>query len=428
MNARRLATLAGSLLLAILVGCGKHGKPAPGGGDDRPPSKVNLQRSVQLAQAERRGLVYSVETVGWLEAEGQTDVGAGVTGIVDEVLFREGDQVTPKTILIKVDQRRYEAALKLAEANEQRAQANLALAKDLARRAQQAGAGASAEEKAKTGLALGIAEAELLANKASLDLAKNNLDRSQVRAPYPGRINQRRITPGTYVEEKTVIATMADLTRIRLVGWVPETAAPVVRELLAQQEARLKAVRATLPLGGWLAGPQPWLGLTASAVVALDQHPSGFDPEFTLPAFPQRSFVGRIFYLSTVANPDTHMFECKAEVISAANDAELRPGFTARIRVPLRSNPNACIIPEESVRATERGNIAFEPVQRPGRDGKPEWIARVCPVDVGFRAPGWVEVRHGLVPGQWIVQRGAESLENGTPIRFSPEELAQLGK
>src|SRR5262249_55105996 len=174
-------------------------------------------------------------------------------------------------------------------------------------------------------------------------------DRSQVRAPYPGRINQRRITPGTYVEEKTVIATMADLTRIRLVGWVPETAAPVVRELLAQQDARLKAARVSFPVGGWRGGPQPWLGLTAIAFVAQHQVPAGFDPEFTLPAFPQRAFRGRIFYLSTVANPDTHMFECKAEVTSAASDIELRPGFTARIRVPLQSNPNACVVPEESV-------------------------------------------------------------------------------
>jgi multidrug efflux system membrane fusion protein len=403
----------------ILSGCARHGKPAPQGGDERPPAKVNLQRNVQLARAERRTLVSTVKTVGWLEAEGQTEIAAGVAGIVDEVHFREGDRVDPSKVLVKIDQRRYDNALKLAEANEQRAQATLALAKDIARRTQQAGAGVSAEEKAKAALALGVAEAELLASQASLELARNHFQKSQLRAPYAGWINQRRVTPGTYLEEKTVIATMADLSRIRLVGWVPETAAPTVRELLARQEARLESIRTALLLGGWLgSGAAPWPPAAAQLLFDSNDLPTGYDPEFTLPAFPHRSFRARIFYLSTVANPDTHMFECKAEVIAPGNDLELRPGFSARIRFPLESNPNACVVPEEAIRATERGFIAFEPVQSIGRDGQLEWIARARPLELGFRSPGWVEVRKGLVPGQWIVQRGAEALENGTPIRF----------
>jgi multidrug efflux pump subunit AcrA (membrane-fusion protein) len=119
------------------------------------------------------------------------------------------------------------------------------------------------------------------------------------------------------------------------------------------------------------------------------------------------------------------MFECKAEVLAPANDSELRPGFTARIRIPLRTNADACIVPEESIRATERGFIAFVPVVGPGRDGKTEWLARAVPLELGFRSPGWVEVRAGLAPGQLLVRRGAEALEDGTPIRFSESDLQE---
>src|SRR4051794_34043377 len=98
------AALVGLALLTSATGCGRHGKAAPQGGDDRPPSKINLKRSVDLTQAERRGLVYFVEAVGVLEAEAQTEIAAGVSGLVDEVLFREGDSVTPDTVLVKVDQ------------------------------------------------------------------------------------------------------------------------------------------------------------------------------------------------------------------------------------------------------------------------------------------------------------------------------------
>ena len=112
------------------------------------------------------------------------------------------------------------------------------------------------------------------------------------------------------------------------------------------------------------------------------------------------------------------MFECKAEIDLGAPGAELRPGYTARIRVPLRSNANAVVVPEEAVRASERGFIAFTPVQRTGRDGRLEWIARAVMLEPGYRSPGWVEVRLGIEPGQLIVRRGDEALQDGTPIQF----------
>lgn len=408
-----------SILLAV-VGCSRSALEAPTGGSAVPPSKTNLKRHVEVFAAPQKTLVYYVETVGVLEPEGQTEIAAGVAGVVDEVLFREGDEVTPQTVLVRVDQRRYIAAMKVAEANVQRAMANLALARDLERRALQAGAGASLEEKAKARLALNIAEAELQSAQAALDLARHNLDRSQVRAPYAGRINQRRVTSGTYLEERTVIATLADLSRIRLVGWVPETAAPQLRELMNQQEQRLTILKTTLPLGGWLSSP--FAGLALLAQVQRGIIPSGYDPEFTLLAFPQQTFTARIFYMSTVANPDTHMFEWKAEVDVQGEGAKLRPGYTARIRIPLRSNPEAVVVPEEAVRATERGFVVFVPVMRTGRDGQSEWIARARTLDLGHRSPGWVEVRRGLAPGELLVRRGAEALEDGTPIRFEKRD------
>jgi hypothetical protein len=205
-----------------------------------------------------------------------------------------------------------------------------------------------------------------------------------------------------------------------------------------------------------------WPTLLAQHLVRRDAVPSGFDPEFELLALPGATFHARIFYMSTVANPDTHMFEAKAEVLGlsgdmirpmvpdlpkvAANNGKdalaqvtipppasqpkaptdkhaagtpFWPGFTAKIRFPLKSNPQACVVPEESVRASERGFIAFVPVEEKGRDGKSDWIARARTLELGFRADGWVEVRRGLSAGEWLVRRGAEALEDGTPITFA---------
>src|SRR5262249_1414349 len=101
-----------------------------------------------------------------------------------------------------------------------------------------------------------------------------------------------------------------------------------------------------------------------------------------------------------------------------ALNIDLRPGFNAQIRLPIRSNPNACVIPEEAVRATERGFIAFVPVERLDKEGNKEWVAQARVLDLGFRAPGWVEVREGIQPGELIVRRGAEALTDGTPLNI----------
>ena len=68
----------------------------------------------------------TVDTVGYLDAEGQTDVAAGVSGIVEEVYFREGDWVEKdRTLLARIEPKKYEAMLAQAEANLKRAEASV---------------------------------------------------------------------------------------------------------------------------------------------------------------------------------------------------------------------------------------------------------------------------------------------------------------
>jgi RND family efflux transporter MFP subunit len=420
-----------ALLLALGAGagCNRHSTPAPKGGADVKPGRVVLQRNVELAPVERRSLTTNVETVGVLEAEGQPDIAAGVSGIVDEVLFREGDEVTPETVLVKVDQVRYTSEEATARSNVERTQAALNLARDLSERAERAGRGVAEEEKVKLRGSVRVLEAELRGAQAALTKAQNNLTKSRVKAPYPGRINKRMVTRGSYLEDKTVIATMADLSQIRLAGFVPEIAAPQVSKLLAEQPRRLEAVRTTMPFLGFGDPWGAWGTLAGAHLRQTDYVVSGYDPEFKLLAVPGATFHGRLFYMSTVAQPDTHMFEAKAQVLGWKPEAlqsgkgrlDLRPGFTAQIRFVLQSDPNALVVPEEAIRATERGFVVFVPVEQRREDGKTEWVVKMRTVQLGYRAEGWVEVRDGLQLGEQVVRRGAEALEDGTPVRFAPQ-------
>jgi multidrug efflux system membrane fusion protein len=139
-----------------------------------------------------------------------------------------------------------------------------------------------------------------------------------------------------------------------------------------------------------------------------------------LATLPQKKFQARVFYLSTVADPQTHMFECKAEITEP--DSEMKPGLFARVQITTDQHRDACVIPEVSVRASERGFVAFVPEQKTTADGKPSWVASARQLQIGFRQPGFVEVLAGVQPGEQVVTRGAEALEEGTPIDFPREE------
>src|SRR5262249_44727193 len=126
---RALSLLAAVCLAALplaLGGCAKQGHGAPQGGSTVTPAHAKLTRNVELAQASQEKLACAVEPAGYLDAEGQTDVAAGVSGIVEEVLFREGDWVEKdQTLLARIEPKKYEAMLAQAEANLKRAEANV---------------------------------------------------------------------------------------------------------------------------------------------------------------------------------------------------------------------------------------------------------------------------------------------------------------
>src|SRR5262249_6850845 len=121
-----------------------------------------------------------------------------------------------------------------AETRAEEASKNLALAK-------RNWGSLSEAEKLQRESADAVAKSELSAAKAALDRALYNQRRSQLMAPYRGRINKRMVTKGSYVEDKSVIATMADLSRLRLTTFIPESATATVRELMDRRERCLRA-------------------------------------------------------------------------------------------------------------------------------------------------------------------------------------------
>src|SRR5262249_28878682 len=101
--------------------------------------------------------------------------------------------------------------------------------------------------------------------------------------------------------------------------------------------------------------------------------------------------------------------------------------FTAKIKCPLPGRPSSLIIPEEAVKASERGFIAYRPRAVTNKDSGVDYFAEAVPLELGQRGKGYVEVLQGLREGDWVVSKGAEALGNGPALEIPEGQVKQLG-
>jgi multidrug efflux pump subunit AcrA (membrane-fusion protein) len=125
---------------------------------------------VRVAPVVVQELVYQIKALGSLEAEEMVHVTAEVEGAVVEVHFHEGDRVSQKTVLARIDPERYRVELERAKAALDQTKAELGRAQaDLKRREELAAAELVAAEEmtrsrgenARLGAAVEVSQAAL---------------------------------------------------------------------------------------------------------------------------------------------------------------------------------------------------------------------------------------------------------------------------
>ena len=350
--------LAVALASLTLNGCGRTEGTARGRAGGGPRAL-----RVRTAPVVTKDVVYRVSALGSLEADELVQVTSEVEGALTEVRFREGDRVTPETVLARIDPERHRLEAARAEATYQRAVADRERAfADLKRREQLAREELVAvEELNRSSRETDRLAAEAAAAKAALDIALQNARRSDVRPPRAGVINTRSVDTGQFVRVGTVLATLVDVSRLRLRFKVSEA------ESLKVQDGQVVS--------------------------------------FRVAAVGERDFQARIYHVGDVADAATRQVEVLAWV---KNPGVLKPGFFAEVALATQAHAGARVVPESAVQASERGFVAYVV-----RDGK----AQLRPVTIGLRAGGsTVEILSGLEPGEAVVTEGSDSLADGSVV------------
>ncbi len=149
--------------------------------------------------------------IGHVEAIKSVNLKPQITGTIKQVLFQEGSLVNEGDLLFIIDPRRYVANAELRQAELDSAKANLVRAerdyhrqKSLSKQNYASKATLDTSESAYLQAKAAVAQAE-----ASLELAKIDLDHTEIKAPITGYIGKALVTEGNYIS-----STAQDLAKI----------------------------------------------------------------------------------------------------------------------------------------------------------------------------------------------------------------------
>jgi HlyD family secretion protein len=155
----------------------------------------------------------------------QVDISFRIAGKVAQLMFEEGDFVQKDALLAVLDKSPYDSQLGQAEANFAQVKANLENANILlCRRNQAIGFGGVSREDVDNALTSSAQlQASLDAAAAALQIAKDNMNFTEVRAPTDGVILSRIREPGSVVNPSEPVYTLSVSSPVWIRAYVDET-------------------------------------------------------------------------------------------------------------------------------------------------------------------------------------------------------------
>jgi len=329
----------------LLASCGGKAKPKGGGERKRPASKVNGYIIKTEAFSE------TIEMPGSVLANEVTEIHPEVTGRVVRLNVREGQFVVQGSVIAKIydgdlqaQLKKYQTQLGIASTNEQRAAKLLEIQ------------GISKQDYDATFLNVRNIQADM-------EIVRTEISRTEVRAPFSGKMGLKGISPGAYVTPSTVIATINQVSTLKIDFPVPE-----------KYTSRIQN----------------------GQVVSFSVEGS------------DRQYSARI--IATESNVDAANRSLMVRAVVNSSTTGLIPGSFAKVKIIFPPKSNSIFIPTNAVIPTGRDKQVIVSVG--GR-------ATFNNVETGVRDSSRVEITRGLKPGDTILVTGIMSTRSNDSLSFA---------
>lgn len=339
MRNHAILALSGLLLALSACGDGANGKA------ERPPALVIA------APTETTRFVNGIDAVGTALANEQVILSSPVTERIVSLDFTDGGFVRQGQVIATLAHGEETAQLAAAAAQAREAGQQLSRIQALKDRGFATKSSLDAQIAARDSARAGAAEA-----RAAI------ADRV-IRAPFSGWVSLRNVSPGAIIPAGTEIATVSDLSQIKLDFSVPETLMGALR---------------------------PGQAIAAKAA-----------------AYPDQPFSGQVRTIDPVIDPATRAVMVRA--ILPNPNLRLKPGMLLTVRVTAGER-TALSVPELAI--VGDGDDRYVYVM--DKDSK----ARRTPVRTGAHQGGRVEVVEGLQSGQKVITDGVVKLTDGMTVRL----------
>src|SRR6185369_14999954 len=220
---RRLFVAISIAALAV-AGCHKAATPSAASGPRAEAVPVTTE-AVVLVPVDR-----TLSVVGTLFAKDEATIGAEVEGRAENTLVDFGDRVKAGQEIALINTATYVAQAGQAAANLARAQANAANAEVELKRVRSLGAVASQSDIDKVSSDADQARAEVKAFEAADAIAKLNLERSHVRVPFDAAIAERVVSAGDFVKVGAPLFRVVNDQVLKYIVQAPERYAAEVKK------------------------------------------------------------------------------------------------------------------------------------------------------------------------------------------------------
>jgi len=335
---------------ALLVSCRSESAGPEGG------AAFEFAIPAVIAEVKREDLIERINLVATLKANERVDVTAEIDGLIASIDFQEGQAVTQEQLLFTLDQDKPATELDAATAEFKLAELELGRGKQLL------------SKRIINQQDFDEIEAKYLAEKARMQKAVEDLEDTQILAPFDGMVTSRDVSRGQYITRGQKLTEIVDLHQLKLECFAPERYAGRLTQ--------------------------------------------GMRVTFETVAYPGRRFQGEVYFVSPQVDVTNRTILIKAIIDNP--EGLLKPGMFGNLDLEIAVYPDSLTIPEAGVSFSQSGARVMT-VDEEGR-------AEIRAVELGIRMEGRVQAISGLKEGERVVVEGHQKLQPGAKVQAVGDE------